>query len=194
MSHPDVFLWYGLTGPETAASYLREQNPANAPGSLSRIVTQIKQMQESLLDGIFWQSLPRIFQCKFHDLCRLIYSSGNLHEWPPPAPTPTPKPRNPDNQSIQGRKKKAYCGVENTRINPKWKLPENMNITQLLKPEGKKAMDIPMYNGVDICVMFHCAGKCKNGYHCNFVHDNPHDIALVAVMDSYCAKKYNSNK
>jgi hypothetical protein len=101
-----------------------------------------------------------------------------------------------DHQSedYKSKKKKPYRGAENPHLIPKWKLPPHMNIMQLLKPKGKKATDIPTYYRLELCAMVHCVGKCKNGIHCNFVHEDPRDIGLASVKNSYCAKKYHNNE
>jgi hypothetical protein len=66
-------------------------------------------------------------------------------------------------------------------------------MSDLLRPNGKKATDLPNYQGKPICLMFHCNGQRNQADKCTFVHDNPRDLGISAVMDAFYDKRYNKN-
>jgi hypothetical protein len=80
--------------------------------------------------------------------------------------------QNQNQKQNQNRPRNYNNALSNPRVNPRWKLPPHVLMSDLLRPNGKRATDLPNHQGKPIWL-------CST--------------AIEAVMDAFCDKRYNKN-
>jgi hypothetical protein len=78
---------------------------------------------------------------------------------------------------------------KNPNLNKNWKLPAHVRVKDLIFEDenGRKMSDIPgLEDGSQLCMMYHCLGRCNMGRRCRFLHDDPWEIGLGEAMDTWC--------
>ena len=75
--------------------------------------------------------------------------------------------QNHQNQQSNQNNNNNNVALINDNVLPAWRIPQRIQMNDLLKQRnGAKALDLPFYNGKQICLGFHLAGECNMGVGC----------------------------